>query len=398
MGHISHGEGAELPRTVDVVVVGGGIAGAADAYYLGRLGLSVLVLERGSQMAGLTTAQSVACFRAQWDEADYASLVLPSIDFYGQFGETVGLPGWDIGLRRQGWLFLTAAEDGPETFARFVEAHRGFGVVDSELLVRDAIRARFPWVGPAATAGTFRRADGWVSPYEVTYGFARASSADVHLRTTALEIETESGRVVGVRSDRGQVAAPMVVIAGGPFSARLAATAGITLPVTMVRRHRAMFGPQPEIPSDGPMVVDVDTSVYWRPEGGGAFMGQGLPEEGSEPVEQVPVDWTFPAVAVDAAGRLVPFWSQIAERLHRDDVSLAAGQYTCTLDGRPIIGGSSIDGLFFHTGDNGWGVESAPEAARRLAEIVTGGREEPENPYRLSRPGLTTPQTHKVTY
>ena len=46
-----------------------------------------------SQLSALTTAQSAACFRAQWDEPDYARLVLPSVDFYGAFGERVGLPG-----------------------------------------------------------------------------------------------------------------------------------------------------------------------------------------------------------------------------------------------------------------------------------------------------------------
>src|SRR3954468_11193392 len=101
-----------LPRSANVVVIGGGIAGASDAFFLARRGLSVVVIERGEQLAGLTTAQSVACFRAQWDEPDYAALVLPSIEFYGAFAERVGLPGWDIGLRRGGWLFATGAEDG----------------------------------------------------------------------------------------------------------------------------------------------------------------------------------------------------------------------------------------------------------------------------------------------
>ena len=108
-----------LPASADVVVIGGGIAGASDAFFLARAGLSVVVVERGEQLAGLTTAQSVACFRAQWDEPDYAALVHPSIDFYGSFAERVGLPGWDIGLHRNGWLFVTGADDGPSVVAGF---------------------------------------------------------------------------------------------------------------------------------------------------------------------------------------------------------------------------------------------------------------------------------------
>ena len=94
------------------------------------------------------------------------------------------------------------------------------------------------------------------------------------------------------------------VLAAGPFSREIAATAGVVLPVEAVRRHRAMVAPRPEIPADGPMTLDVDTHAYWRPEGGGAFLGQGLPEAPSDPALHVPVDWTFPAVVMAAAGRL----------------------------------------------------------------------------------------------
>lgn len=387
------------PASADVVVIGGGIAGAADAFFLGQAGRTVLVVERGDQLAGLTTAQSVACFRAQWDEPDHAALVLPSIDFYGAFAERIGLPGWDIGIRRHGWLFVTGAADGPAAVERFVAAHRRLGVVDSESMSGEEARHRFPWLGPDVTAASYRAKDGWVSPYEVTYGFAKASSATFLLRTLATRIVTDADRVAGVATDRGTISTRIVVLAAGPFSFGLASTAGVALPVWALRRHRAMIAPRPEIPADGPMTVDMDTHVYWRPEGGGAFLGQGLPEDPGEPAIDVPVDWTFPAVAMDAAGRLVPFWRDLAARLTGREVSVGAGQYTVTSDGLPIIGPTGgIDGLFVHGGDNGWGVESAPEAGRRLAERVLTGRSEPDDPYRIDRPSIATPAGPTVTY
>jgi sarcosine oxidase subunit beta len=399
MGRIIRYGAEPLPRTADVVVVGGGIAGALDAFFLGRLGLRVVLLERGSQLAGLTTAQAVACFRAQWDEPAYAALVLPSIAFYEGFADETGLPGWEIGLRQQGWLFLTAADDGPATMERFVAATRGFGVDDSEALVGDALRRRFPWVAERMTAGAYRSRDGWVSPYEVVQGLARAMAGEVRLGTAATSIVTDGGRVTGVRTPDGEIATGRVVIAGGPFSRRLAATAGLDLPVEMVRHHRAMVAPQPEIPADGPMTLDTDTHAYWRPEGGGAFLGMGQDEPGSEPADPVPTDWTFPAVVMDAAAKAVPFWAAIAERLSADEVNLGAGQYTCTADGLPLIGGTPVDGLFLHTGDNGWGIEGGPEAARRLAGILAGTRpDDATNPYRLDRPTLAADATRTVTY
>jgi sarcosine oxidase subunit beta len=388
-----------LPETADVVVIGGGIAGASDAFFLSRAGLSVVVLERGDQLAGLTTGQSVACFRAQWDEPDHAALVLPSIDFYAAFGERIGLPGWDIGLRRNGWLFISGADDGPAAASAFVAGHRRLGVHDSEYLTGDEARTRFPWLGPDVTAASYRAQDGWVSPYEVTYGFAKASSATFLLRTTATRIVTDGAAVAGVETTTGTIGTRRVVLAAGPFSQGLAETAGVALPVSALRRHRAMVAPRPEIPADGPMTVDMDTHAYWRPEGGGAFLGYGLPEDASEPRLAVPVDWTFPAVAMDAAGRLVPFWRDLAERLTQAEVSVGAGQYTVTSDGRPIIGAApGIDGLFVHGADNGWGVESAPEAGRRLAAIVVAGRDGPDNPFRVDRPSSDVAEARTITY
>ncbi|MFN8629989.1 MAG: hypothetical protein U0838_06585 [Chloroflexota bacterium] len=101
------------------------------------------------------------------------------------------------------------------------------------------------------------------------------------------------------------------------------------------------------------MTLDTDTHAYWRPEGGGAFLGMGQGEAGSEPADPVPTDWTFPAVVMDAASQAVPFWAAIAERLTADEVNLGAGQYTCTADGLPLLGGTPIEGLCLHTGDNG---------------------------------------------
>ena len=399
MARIFQGGTGALSASADVVVVGGGIAGATDAFFLGRHGLSPVLLERAPQLASLTTAQAVACFRAQWDDPDYAALVLPSIAFYEAFAAETGLVDWPIGLRQQGWLFLTAAADGPETFARFVAATRSFGVEDSELLVGDEIRRRFPWVSERMTAATFRARDGWVSPYEVVHGLARASAGEVHLATPVLEIRVAGGRVTGVRTERGVIETARVVVAAGPYSRDLAATAGVTLPVTMVRHHRAMIAPQPEIPADGPMTLDVDTHAYWRPEGGGAFLGMGQDEPGTEPVDPVPTDWTFPAVVMDAASHAAPFWVAIADRVSGAEVGVAAGQYTCTADGRPLIGGCEVGGLFFHTGDNGWGIEGGPEAGRRLAAIVSGAEPDDEhNPYRLDRATVAAGAPRTVTY
>ena len=125
----------------------------------------------------------------------------------------------------------------------------------------------------------------------------------------------------------------------------------------------------------------------------------GQDEDGTEPADPVPTDWTFPAVVMDQASRAVPFWATIIQRLTGSEVSLAAGQYTCTADGLPLIGGCEIEGLHFHTGDNGWGIEAGPEAGRRLAAIVAGTEpDDATNAYRLGRPAAAAGAPRTVTY
>jgi glycine/D-amino acid oxidase-like deaminating enzyme len=125
----------------------------------------------------------------------------------------------------------------------------------------------------------------------------------------------------------------------------------------------------------------------------------GMPEDDSEPVDPVPADWMFPAVVMEAASRLVPFWAAIADRLTAVEVNVSAGQYTVTADGRPILGGCAVAGLFFHAADNGWGIEGGPEAGRRLAAIVAGTLpDDASNAYRLDRPGIAAGAPRLVTY
>lgn len=380
----------DLPRRADVVVVGGGIAGAADAFFLAKSGAHVVLLEKAEQLASLTTARSAACYRAQWHDAAYADLVVPSIRFYENFATETGLRDWDIGLRAQGWLFVTRHRDGPRQMAEFVSQHRKLSIQDSEYLSGDQIRQRFSWIAPTVTAGSFRASDGWLSPYEVTRGFAQASGASIHKRVSADAIETHRGRVTGVRTNCGRIQSPRVVVAAGPYSSHVAATASVSIPVTQVRRHLLWMAV--EVPLDAPMVLDTGTGVYWRPDGSGAIVGQGQDEPPGRPTDHVPTDWTFPPRALMAASDATPFWYRVAASLKRDQFSLMAGQYTCTNDGLPLIGETGqLRGLYFHTGDNGWGVESAPAAARLLANLVVSQRRSRMNPYSVDRS-----QTHSL--
>jgi glycine/D-amino acid oxidase-like deaminating enzyme len=356
--------------------------------------MRLALVEKRPSLAAHTTSKAVSCFRAQWDDPDLFYLMKNSIEVYENYGQITGLKDCDIGLHRQGWLFASAQADGPGRFGRWIEGQRRLGLTDSELLSGDEARSRFPFLSVHVTAATFRARDGWLSPYEVATGFVRASRADTLFETNAIRIVSEGGRVTGIDTDRGVLFAPMVAVCAGPHSIRFAETMGISLPVKLVRRQRAFVSPRAEIPADAPMVADDDTGAYWRPEPGGpshlagsaAFLGWAQDEPAEPPLDEVSGDSDFGAVAMDACGKLTPFWHSLADSFRASEVQVAAGQYSITPDGKPLIGGvPDVAGLYFLTGDNGFGIESGPQAARHLLRLMQGDLVETQNPFRLDR-------------
>jgi len=386
MGRITVPQVGDLPRSADIVIIGGGIIGCATAFYATEAGFDTVVLERRDGLGTLTTAASEECFRAQFDEPENVRMVVESIAVFEDFAEVVRVPGCDINIHQQGYLFLTAAEEGPELLKKRVQHQHSIGLSDVEFLDGDEVRRRFPYVGPTVLGATFRAKDGWLSTHELTYGFGKGSSAFFALRTAATGIRVDAQGVSAVATTRGEISTRCVVIAAGPFAGIVASWVGVQLPLSNLRRQKVVLGSVPLVPRDAPMTIDQDTGVYWRPEVGGAAMGWALPEEPSEPMEQVPTDWTFPAVVLEGVARLVPFWQQVAEALTRDNIFLSAGQYTCTPDNKPIIGPySSVPGLYLNLGYAGHGIMASAGGARLLVDLIIDPRANAENPFRYER-------------
>ena len=401
MGRIVVPEAGDFPATADVVIVGGGIVGAATAFYASRAGLTALVLEKRGGLATLTTTSSLECVRAQFEEPENMAMMKASMEVFENFAQVVGLLDYEIGLHQQGYLFLSDEPGGPAMLRERVGRQQSLGLGDVEFLSGDEARARFPYLSPTVTAATYRAGDGWLSSHEVTYGFAKGSAARFFLDTEVTGFLVDERGVAGVKTNRGIVHSRTVVIAAGPFSGRVAQLAGAELPLSVLRRHKAIIGQHPLVPHDAPMTVDLGSGAHWRPEGPGVALAwaEALAEEPGEPLEQVPTDWTFPAITMEAVARLSPFWEQIAAGLKKDNLYLSAGQYTVTPDGKPIIGPyAEIPGLYLNVGYSGHGIMGSPGGGRLVAGLITGRISDAENPFSYERfvQGLVAPAGEKM--
>src|SRR5215210_2271027 len=90
----------EPPASAELVVIGGGIAGAATAFFAARAGLDVVLLEKRPALCTLTTPASTGAFRLQFDNPQETTLVRESVAFFEAFAEVTDLEGYDLNLRR----------------------------------------------------------------------------------------------------------------------------------------------------------------------------------------------------------------------------------------------------------------------------------------------------------
>ena len=391
MGNVITAQSGALPTKADLVIIGAGIVGAATAFFASRAGLHTVVIERREQPGMLTTAASSECVREQWSQPHNMVMMRESLDFFERFADAVGIPGYDIGLRQQGYLFLTTDVQRARSYERIVQRQRRHGLLGVELLNGVDIRRRFPWVSSDVVAGRFNQRDGWLAVHELLWGLIKGSQADFYVGTTATAIETNARGVQAVATDCGRIATRRVVVAAGPFAAQVAALAGITLPLMNVRRQDVRVARHGVCPPQAPMVIDDDTwgnwtRVYWRPDGPGALLG-GL-EVGiqpGEPLEHVAADWDFAARVMEGAARLSPFWNEVASTLKGDEVFVNAGQYSYVVDRCPVIGHTPVRGLYLNAAYDGRGIMAAPAGSRLLVDLITGKAKASDNPFGLER-------------
>lgn len=381
-------------QSADAVIIGGGIIGVATAFWLSRAGIKTILVEMRDGLSTLTTTASIESFRAQFTESAMATLALESIQVWENFALVTGLEGYEIDLHHGGYLFLTTDETTVDDVRTTVDGCHKVGVADSEFLTGEEVLKRWPWLSPEVKAAAYRAKDGWFSAHEVTQGFARAADEAIfYLRTRATGIETDAEGVSAVITDRGRINTRVVVNAAGPFAIEVGRWLGLELPIYQMRRQRVFVAPHPKIPTDAPLVMDVDNESYWRPETGGALLGWHDPEEQkSEPMEDPQGDWDFPAVTLEKVARLSPFWMDVVEDLKQEDLSVYAGQYVHAPDDQPIIGPvPEIPGFYLNCAY--WpGVMLSAAAGRWTCDMITGRMDPASNPLRLSRfeEGATT--------
>lgn len=384
----------EPPSSAELVIIGGGIVGAATAFFAALAGLRAVVLERRPALCTLTTPASTGAFRAQFDNREEIELVRESIDLFERFAEVTGLPGYDLELRQQGYLWLTTS---PEMAARqqaLVVRQHTWGLNDVEWMDGDTARSRFPYLSSEVLGARYRAGDGWLDVRRLTIGYATAASArraTFVLNTEVTGFDLTGGHLHAVSTSRGSISTPTAVIAAGPFSGVVGSLAGVELPISLVRRQKLIMPDVPQVPPGAPMTIDEDTGAHWRPAMRGAFLlhtTPGVPP--GPPLEDVPTSADFAFNLLNPASeqsvaRISPFWRDVWAR-QTAPWFLQAGQYAYTPDHRPFLGPTEVQGLYLNCGYSGHGIMASGGGSRLVVDTITGKTQPDANPFRFDRP------------
>jgi sarcosine oxidase subunit beta len=380
----------QLPSSADLVIIGGGIVGAATAFHAARAGLKAVVIEKRPMLCTLTTPAATGAFRAQFENPEEIELVQESISIFETFADYIGISGYDIDIHQQGYLWVTKDEQRARWQRELVDRQRSWGLADVELLNPIECRKRFPYLADDVLQARFRQKDGWLDVKKLTMGFAAASRATFCTGTEVTGFNVKSEKVKAVRTNRGSISCDRAVIAAGPFSGNVAALAGLDLKLTLRCRQRMTMLDVPEVPQSAPMTIDDDTGAHWRPAAGGAHLVFTNYDNRSTPaLDYVPTSAEYYFALLDpespsSVSRVSPFWKTVWER-NTSHWYLIAGQYTYMPDQSPYIGASAIDGLYLNTGYSGHGIMGSAAGSRLLIDVITGKCPHDKNPFRPDR-------------
>jgi glycine/D-amino acid oxidase-like deaminating enzyme len=360
----------------DVVIVGGAVHGASLAYHLASMpGFAgrVLLIEKDPGFRFAATALSAGSIRQQFSSAINIAVSLYGIAFLRTIGERLAVDGVrpDIALHEGGYLFLASAA-GAATLRRNHDLQTQLGA-DILFLDQAGLAERFPYMATEdIAAGSWGRSgEGWFDGYGLMQAFrAKARSLGVETLTAEVSaIETAGGRATGVvLKDGTKLAAGAVAIAAGTGAAALAATAGVTMPVSARKRMVFTFACKERL-AGFPLLID-PTGVYVRPEGDLFLCGSSPPADEDPEATDFEVDHRFFEETI---------WPVLAARVPAFEAIRPgrawAGHYDMNLfDQNAIVGRlGGIDNLYVANGFSGHGLQQAPAVGRGLAELIVHG-------------------------
>jgi glycine cleavage system aminomethyltransferase T/glycine/D-amino acid oxidase-like deaminating enzyme len=368
----------EFPDRARVVVIGGGIIGASVAYHLTLLGWSELVLLEQGSLSGGTTWHAAGLVGQLRSTENGTRLVQYSAELYSRLEAETGL---GTGFKRCGGVTVARTPDRMVQLQRTAATAAAYDL-DCELISPQRARELYPILQTEDLLGAlWLPGDGTANPTDVTASLtrgARERGARVFEHTRVTGILQRSGAVTGVRTDRGDIEAEVVVNCAGQWAKAVGSLAGVNVPLHSAEHFYVVTDRIDGVHRDMPILRDPDGYTYFKEEVGGLVVGGFEPE--AKPwvaPDQLPYpfefqlleeDWEHFSVLMDSALHRIPALQQTGIKKFYN------GPESFTPDNQFILGEApELTNFYVAAGFNSVGIASAGGAGRALAEWVVHG-------------------------
>ena len=263
------------PAQADVVVIGGGVIGVCTALFAARSGHRVVLLEKG-RVAAEQSSRNWGWIRQQGRDPDELPIMIEAHRLWLELSEQTNV---DIGLRQTGTTYFAQTEAHMQGYADWLPAAYANGL-DSKILSAREVATQFPSMQTTGIKGALitpsdLRAEPWVAVPALA-AIAAREGVQIVENCAVRMLDIAAGRVTGVITEAGRIAAPEVVLAGGAWSSLFLRNHGISIPQLSVRENVAATEPLPDIHSGA--AASRKVAFRRRSDGGYTLAPPGAPE------------------------------------------------------------------------------------------------------------------------
>jgi sarcosine oxidase subunit beta len=371
-----------MNQAYDAIIIGAGVMGASIAFHLAERGLKVAILERKVTASG-ATGHSSGLVRMHYDLAAESELTFKSYKLY--FSEWKERVGGECGFQQTGFMQIAKREHEDKLRGNVANQQR-IGINTSVISAADVQKLVPDFLTDHFDFAAYEPDSGYADATLTTNSFleaAKRNGAMLMQNCEVTAIHTSGGRVIGVRTTKGEFAAPIVVSATGAWAKRVAKLADVDVPLE-TWTHDVAFLHRPPSLGRIPAVIDDTINCYFRPEGRALILAAGEDEslrgEPPDAEDQTPTS-TFLENLIDAMVQRIP---KIEESgLH----SIHVGRDGITPDQRAIYSAAGPEGFYLACGLSGTGFKTSPAAGASLVALILDGKPKTVDitPFRFGR-------------
>ena len=260
-----------VPKVADVVIVGGGIMGAASAYYLSKIGLKVVLIEK-NRIAGQQSGRNWGFVRTQYRDPNEVSLSIEALSLWPALATELG---YETGWLQNGCIFLAKDQDEEGRFEQWYKQTKDLAQ-DARLVPASQVRKLLPSLNANFVSALYTPSDGQAEPVLATTAFARAAEGrgvQILEGCGVLNILTAGGAVSGVLTEYGEIQTKAVVCAAGSSSYRLLEKLDLFLPQQIVCSTVSITKAIPKISEI--CLVGLGLGLRQRPDGSCIIAAEG---------------------------------------------------------------------------------------------------------------------------